>query len=161
MRNPAMPTLLAAVGLVGVAAAISPHFVVHAGRQQPSATSDQVRSVWDGVYTVDQAKLGESAYLAECTGCHGESLVGAEGGPPLVGDSFLEEWERKNAADLFEKIFTSMPADNPGRLSRQQAADILAFIFQRNNFPPGNNSLDRDTAALRMIKIAARRTGLN
>jgi hypothetical protein len=75
----------------------------------------------------------------------------------LVGDSFLEGWGEKTVADLLERIRTTMPADSPGRLSRQQAADIVAFIFRSNQLPVGEKALDTDLAALQMIKIVARR----
>src|SRR5579875_265288 len=33
-------------------------------------------SVWDGVYTADQAKRGAEAYANSCASCHGEQLEG-------------------------------------------------------------------------------------
>ncbi len=53
--------------------------------------------------------------------------------------------------DLFERIRLSMPQDNPGRLSRQQDADILALMLQANEFPAGKTELDKQTEVLKLI----------
>jgi mono/diheme cytochrome c family protein len=111
------------------------------------------RSVWDGVYSEDQAKRGGEIYSKECASCHGTELTGGESAPPLVGDAFLSNWNGSSVGDLFERIRKSMPQDDPGRLSRQQDADILAFVLNANKFPAGKTELDRETAALKLIKI--------
>ena len=33
-------------------------------------------SVWDGVFTAEQARRGETAYLSACASCHGTGLEG-------------------------------------------------------------------------------------
>ena len=43
----------------------------------------------------------------------------------------------QTADDLFEKIQTSMPADQPGKLARAQNADILAFLLRLQRFSSG------------------------
>src|SRR5438876_3128832 len=48
-------------------------------RAQAPATES--RSVWDGVYTEEQAKRGESIYRKECAVCHGDMLTGGESAP--------------------------------------------------------------------------------
>src|ERR1700678_4326918 len=110
------------------------------------------RSVWDGVYSEDQSKRGSTLYAKECASCHGTELTGGESAPALVGDGFLSNWNGTTVGDLFERIRKSMPQDDPGRLSRQQDADILAFVLNANKFPAGNTELDRETAALKLIK---------
>jgi hypothetical protein len=47
----------------------------------------------------------------------------------------------------------SMPQNAPGSLSRQQNADILAFILKANQFPAGKAELDRQTEILKQIKF--------
>jgi S-disulfanyl-L-cysteine oxidoreductase SoxD len=111
------------------------------------------RSVWDGVYSEDQSKRGGALYAKECASCHGTELTGGESAPPLAGDGFLSNWNGTTVGDLFERIRKSMPQDNPGRLSRQQDADILAFILTVNRFPVGKAELERETEVLKLIKI--------
>lgn len=118
--------------------------------QEPAASSDS-RSVWDGVYTDDQAKRGEPVYHKECATCHGDSLAGGESAPPLSGGGFLSNWDGLTVGDLFDRIRESMPQDNPGRLSRQQDADVLAFMLQANEFPAGKTELDKQTEVLKLI----------
>jgi mono/diheme cytochrome c family protein len=113
------------------------------------------RSVWDGVYSEDQAKRGGALYSKECSSCHGTELTGGESAPALVGDAFLSNWNGTTVGDLFERIRKSMPQDNPGRLTRQQDADILAFMLSANKFPVGKAELDRETEILKGIKIEA------
>lgn len=61
------------------------------------------------------------------------------------------------AGDLFDKTQTTMPADNPGHLTRDQTADILAFLFASNGFPAGSKEIPTDAAALATIHIEAAR----
>jgi len=117
--------------------------------------AQQAASVWDGVYTQAQADRGKSTYGKECASCHGAALNGSGAVPPLAGPDFKGNWNGQTADDLFEKMQTSMPADQPGRLSREQNADILAFLFASNGFPAGQNELPTDAAALARIRFDA------
>src|ERR1043166_4734207 len=82
------------------------------------------RSVWDGVYTKEQARRGEAVYREECMKCHGENLMGGEAGPPIAGEEFLKAWGGRTAGDFFEKIRKTMPEDDPGGL-RHGLADLF------------------------------------
>jgi len=84
------------------------------------ALAAESRSVWDGVYTEEQAKRGESVYRKECAACHGDLLAGAESAPPLTGGAFLANWNGLTIGDLFDRIRKTMPQSAPGRLTRQQ-----------------------------------------
>lgn len=112
-------------------------------------------SVWDGVYTAEQAQRGETAYLQTCAGCHGTALEGGDMTPPLVGGGFTSNWNDLTAGDLFDRIRTTMPLDRPGRLTRQQNADVIAFVLKANGWPPGAVELPPEPAALREIRIQA------
>jgi len=118
-----------------------------------AAIAQTSRTVWDGVYTEDQAKRGEGVYAKECASCHGSELTGGESAPALAGDSFFANWNGLTLGDLFERIRVSMPQNAPGSLSRQQNADILAFILKVNQFPTGKTELDRQTDILKQIKF--------
>ena len=118
-----------------------------------AAVAQTTRTVWDGVYTDDQAKRGEGLYAKECGSCHGTELTGGEAAPPLTGDAFYANWNGLTLGDLFERIRISMPQNAPGSLSRQQNADILAFILKVNQFPAGKAELDRSTDILKTIKF--------
>jgi len=123
--------------------------------QQEAATD----SVWDGVFTEEQATRGEAAYLQECARCHGPGLEGADMTPPLTGGAFTANWNDLSVGDLFERIRVTMPLDQPGRLSRQQNADVIAFVLKANSWPAGAMDLSRDLAVLKQIRIQATKPG--
>jgi quinoprotein glucose dehydrogenase len=113
------------------------------------------RSVWDGVYTDEQAKRGKAAYSAQCAMCHGEDLMGSDETPALTGGAFLANWTSLSVNDLFERVRVSMPANNPGHLTRQQDADILTYLFAFNKFPAGTTELPTQGESLKQIRIEA------
>ena len=113
------------------------------------------RSVRDGVYTEDQAKRGSLLYNQHCSACHGADLTGGDEVPALRGESFLANWSGLPLSELFERIRTSMPADNPGKLSRPQNADILAYILKFDTYPAGSGELPTQTDALQQIRFEA------
>jgi mono/diheme cytochrome c family protein len=119
--------------------------------------AQQPASVWDGVYTQAQADRGKAQYSKDCSSCHGAALDGTGQAPPLSGADFKGNWNGQTADDLFEKIQATMPADQPGRLTRAQNVDILAFLFSSNGFPAGPNDLPSDAAALGKIRFEAAR----
>ncbi len=123
-----------------------------AAARQPAPT----RSVWNGVYSEEQAKRGNALYTQYCSSCHGPELAGAEITPPLVGGAFASNWDGLTLGDLSERIRISMPADKPGTLARQQVADLLAFILSAGRFPAGSAELPRDAELLKQIKFEAK-----
>lgn len=115
------------------------------------------RSVWDGVYTEDQAARGKTAYSAGCAKCHGEKLTGTETAPPLVGSAFLDDWKGRTAGDLLAIVAKTMPSDDPGTLSAAQYADITAYLLSANGFPAGDKELPVAAAESKDIRIEARK----
>ena len=113
------------------------------------------RSVWDAVYTEEQAKRGEALYNQACASCHGTDLSGADEVPALSGPGFLANWEGLTVGDLSERVRISMPPNKQGRLSRQQIVDILGHVLSANSFPAGKPELDPKTEVLKQIRIEA------
>ena len=112
-------------------------------------------SVWDGVFTDEQVKRGAASYQRECSNCHGAALEGGDMTPPLVGGGFTSNWNDLALGDLFERIRLTMPLDSPGKLSRQQNVDVIAFILKSNAWLSGGAELPPDVGALKQIKIEA------
>jgi mono/diheme cytochrome c family protein len=117
--------------------------------------AQSARSVWDGVYTSDQAKRGATLYAANCASCHGTELNGGESAPALTGGDFLSNWNGLTLGDLFDRIRVSMPADRPGRLSREQDADVIAYMLSVGQFPSGKTELEHQTEPLKQIRLDA------
>jgi mono/diheme cytochrome c family protein len=107
------------------------------------------------VYTQEQAKRGEAAYAGQCGRCHGADLSGGDSVPALAGTDFLSTWNTKTVGDLFDRIRTSMPADKPGTLTREQDADIVAYMLSVNQFPAGKTELGTDSDQLKQIQFDA------
>jgi len=121
----------------------------------PAIAQAPARSVWDGVFTADQATQGKAAYDNKCSICHGAELLGQEMAPPLSGGSFLSNWSGQSLNDLFARIHSTMPANDPGSLSNAETALITAYILSFNQFPAGATPLPTDEAGLSTIRITA------
>lgn len=113
------------------------------------------RSIWDGIYTSEQAARGGQLYEAWCASCHGGELEGGETAPALVGGEFMWAWNGLSVGDLFERLRVSMPEGNPGDMSRSQKADVLAFLLSRNGAPEGGEELRDRTPLLKPISFDA------
>jgi mono/diheme cytochrome c family protein len=120
-----------------------------------AVSGQETRSVWDGVYTAEQAKRGEALYGQHCASCHAGNLLGAEEAPALTGPEFGGNWNGLAVGDLYDRIRTSMPADDPGKVSAQQKVDIIAYMLRVGAFPAGTTELPRDAQLLAVIKYLA------
>lgn len=115
------------------------------------------RTVWDSVFTLEQATRGQTSYTQTCARCHQASLGGADESPALAGSGFLGNWNGHSLGELHERIRTTMPPDDPGTYGRQLIADVLAYMLKFNGFPAGAVELPMDTEALRQIRLEAAR----
>lgn len=116
-------------------------------------------SVWDGIYTDEQAHRGEVAFRQHCASCHGLKLNGTDAAPALVGSDFAADWDLTAVGDIVDEMQISMPANRPGQLSESTTADILAYILKSNHFPSGPKELPAGADPLRGVVFAARRFG--
>ena len=104
------------------------------------------RTVNDGVFTREQAKVGEKLYAQHCLLCHDKKyyrqvLKGFEGQPLDI---------------LFTVMSTSMPETNPGFLTEKENVDILAYALSLSRYAPGDAELDYQDGALSEITVAPR-----
>jgi mono/diheme cytochrome c family protein len=104
-------------------------------------------SISSGVFTEAQAKRGDAAYQASCSGCHGSDLRATDAeAVDLTGPAFRAKWNGKTLEERFETIRDTMPLGNANTLGDKTYMDILAFILQFNDVPPGNQELVPETA---------------
>ncbi len=146
------------VATVGVIASL-PAVVVQAVRPAVVAATFQAaparQSVWDGVYTDDQAARGEAHYARSCESCHGADLSGnpVDEIPALAWDAFLMHWNDKTIKDLFDSIKRSMPQDKPGSLNARAYVDVIAYLLRVNKFPSGSREIGLNPDVLAQIVI--------
>ena len=121
----------------------------------PDSTREQVtKSVWDGVYTEEQAKRGEVVYRAECQLCHLKDLRGGGFASGLVNGAFTTRWNGRNLGDLYAITRSTMPQGAPASLSPQEYVDIAAFLLKANGYPVGEEELSPDRPTLERVIIA-------
>ncbi len=153
-----MKIRIAMLALIPLAAAIAIPWTARAkktapSQQTPPYSTEPAQSMWDGVYTAEQANRGGALYAQRCARCHGQDLSGGEIAPALNSGEFKSNWTGLSIDDLFERIKVSMPQDNPGSLSRQQTADVVAFVLSKNGFPQGKTELAREAEVLKTIRF--------
>src|SRR5262245_1292531 len=136
------PFLVAAVivAVVGTAAAGAVPGVV-AAQTAPA-------SLWDGLYTDDQASRGNAVFITTCANCH---TLDSQGNRPLSGKKFWDSYTQKTVGDLFTYIQKNMPNGNGGSLSEKTYADLVALVLKSNGIPAGTT--DRVPSAVAGIPI--------
>jgi hypothetical protein len=75
----------------------------------------------------------------------------------VAGAQFVSDFNGLTVGDLFERMRTTMPLNNPGALTRDQYADVLAFMLKANGYPAGERELYRRSEFLNTIRFEAAR----
>jgi mono/diheme cytochrome c family protein len=73
--------------------------------------------------------------------CHGAALEGAAG-PALIGQALAPAASNYTVGAIFSEIAQQMPAGNPGSLTHDQYAAVMAYILDKNGYPAGATALD-------------------
>ncbi len=126
--RPARGLLIVAAAVLAVSAAVR---------------AQEQRSVKAGVYTAAQAERGIAVYRSKCASCHAPNR--------FTDEFFYLSFAGKPLWEMFDVISDSMPEDNPGSLTREQYADVIAYLLQLNKFPPGDTDLPTDKDTLSTI----------
>lgn len=117
---------------------------------------EKVRSVWDGVYTDEQAERGHIQYDARCAECHGDELEGdVVEAPALAGSEFLWKFNGSTLDHVFVRVHRDMPLTRSGTLSREISADLVAYMLKASDLPAGKSDLPHDEPSLKLIRIDA------
>jgi len=103
------------------------------------------------VYSAEQATRGKDIYLSKCTSCHNVASH--------TGITFASLWAGHKLSELYEFIGINMPKNDPGSLSEQETADVIAYILKMNAVPEGRFELPADSAALDKIQIELPKNG--
>ena len=68
---------------------------------------------------------------------------------------FQKTWKNRSVGELFDRIRNSMPQNEPGTLSPQRTAEIVAYILSANELPAGNRALGEEVESLTQIRMDA------
>ncbi len=117
------------------------------------ATGTNAATPDGGIFTLQQARAGESVYLRECSSCHGVNLAGGEEGMALLGTEFLGKWSNLPLSGLYAVTQGTMPKVNPGGLSAAQYRQVVAYMLLANGYPPGDRELSGGIAELSAIQL--------
>jgi mono/diheme cytochrome c family protein len=98
----------------------------------------------DITFTQDQASAGRNIYREICQTCHGATLSDGQFGTPLRGNFFRDKWAGMSVGELMQFMYDKMPPDKLQSLSQEQIAELLAYIFSRNNLTAGEQPLSGD-----------------
>jgi len=123
----------------------------------PAYAAEDVISVWQGVYTKEQAARGKTRYFASWAVCHGALLQGDGDSPELAGKSFMKRWGDQSVGTLFAFASSQMPVGRPGSLGVQGYADVIAHVLATNGFPDGQRELPANGQALDRIIIEGKK----
>jgi mono/diheme cytochrome c family protein len=107
--------------------------------------SAQTKTVWDGVYTEQQAARGVASFASSCARCHGAEPNGEEG-RSLTGRPFWDSFRESTVDHLLDFVSKNMPNGAGGSLSADTYADLVAFILSRNGLPSGTAELTKESA---------------
>jgi mono/diheme cytochrome c family protein len=118
-------------------------FVVLTGAAVASAQS---KTVWDGVYTQEQAARGAVSFASTCSRCHAAEPNAGEEGKNLAGKAFWNSFRESTVDHLLDFVSKNMPNGAGGSLSANTYADLVAFILSRNDLPSGSTELTKDSA---------------
>jgi mono/diheme cytochrome c family protein len=109
------------------------------------ASHDSTRSTLMGVFTDQQAARGRDLYAASCTGCHTAASH--------TGVAFWNTWVGRPLSELFNYVSERMPKSDPGSLTREEYAQLVAHLLKLNGMPVGDEELPPDSVALKRILI--------
>lgn len=118
----------------------------------PALKAQQAATLSGGVYSEAQAERGKQLYQSRCAACHGAAMAGGLA-PPLTGTSFVAAWGGQPVWQLASKIRNTMPPDDSGRLTLQQAVDVVAHLLRADNLPAGRADLAADEKVLSTIVL--------
>jgi S-disulfanyl-L-cysteine oxidoreductase SoxD len=152
-----MPGVTVLRNLIARLVAVGSCIALMATPGAPPYAAEGTTSVWDGVYTKEQAARGKTRYFTSCAVCHGALLQGDSDSPELAGKSFMKRWGDQSVATLFAFASSQMPVGRPGSLGVQGYADVIAHILATNGFPEGQRELPGNEQALDHIIIEVKK----
>lgn len=89
---------------------------------------------------------GAAVFQSQCARCHVQSEIEMR---------LRNDWDGRSAAELFESIQTTMPADTPGVLSEQEYLDVTAFVMDMGGAQSLSGLVTRNDLARVTVNVGA------
>lgn len=115
-----------------------------AGASPPATVDSRTEEPALATFTAAQADLGERVFGSICSVCHGRN--------EFRGPIFSLTWRVEPVGHLFEHISTTMPQDDPGSLTAEQYAAIVAYMLRLNGRQPGDIELPAEAERLNELR---------
>lgn len=90
-----------------------------------------------GIYNEEQAERGNGVFSKTCVECHTKQ--------DMSGADFRLNWNGRTVFELFERIRTTMPDGAPGSMTREEYADVTAYLLKLNGMPSGPTAMPGDS----------------
>src|ERR1700747_2593958 len=95
----ALIACVSAALLGGLRSSVRAERAVLSPQAPATSATERSQSVWDGIYTAEQATRGGALYLQKCAHCHGQDLTGGETAPALASGDFKSNWSGLSVDD--------------------------------------------------------------
>ncbi|HYW32194.1 MAG TPA: c-type cytochrome [Gemmatimonas sp.] len=101
-----------------------------------------------GIFSDEQAERGNGVFTRVCLECHTRN--------DMTNADFRMAWNGRTVFELFEIIRTTMPDGAPGTMTREEYADVTAYLLKINGMPAGSAPMPGDsTLSAHKIDIPA------
>src|SRR6056297_3353448 len=117
-------------------------------------------SIWEGVYTEEQAQRGRDTFVGQCAQFHGTRGDGQAGrdpdqpaAPTLVNEALFQGWGGAPVATWTLYATETMPLNFPGGLDPQEYVDAFTYLLEVTGVPAGDQELVVDPQAVGAIVI--------
>lgn len=111
------------------------------------------RTIFDGVYTEEQADRGMGFFGTDCATCHSNTARGSSAAPGLIGYTLDSKYADQPLYTYFDYMRSNMPPGNAGWFTDQEYADIVAYLLELHGAPAGDTELEGTEEALSAIMI--------
>ncbi len=112
----------------------------------PALAQNAPTSVWDGVYTDEQADRGSGVYTAQCAPCHGPS-------------PWVEKFADQPLSEFYAYIRANMPDGAPGSLPPEDYSAAAAYLLRSEGFPAGEKPLPTLSRSMTGIMLTYTKDG--
>jgi len=112
----------------------------------PAAAGAQANGAGrDAWYTEKQAARGADVFRRNCLSCHTPK--------EFVGPAFEKARAGQPLSAFFDQLRTTMPQDEPGRLTAQEYTDIIVYFLKENAYPADTAEIPARGEALTTVRF--------